>query len=109
MKLGLTGLFLLVLVGCAQQPQSEELVVQVDKVPSCVSQLSQLPAAPNTYVRAFQACEERISDEVLVRRYVYALMISGQYQTLLDGTEFSEYVDAELAQYWTNWVKERLQ
>ncbi|EHJ9985782.1 hypothetical protein KB976_004933 [Vibrio parahaemolyticus] len=108
MKLGLMGLFLLVLVGCAQQPQSEEPVVQVDKVPSCVSQLSQ-DAPSNTYVRAFQACEERISDEVLVRRYVYALMISGQYQTLLDGTAFSEYVDAELAQYWTNWVKERLQ
>ncbi|EJG1086772.1 hypothetical protein C4G53_RS23835 [Vibrio parahaemolyticus] len=111
MKLGLMGLFLLVLMGCAQQPQPqpEEQVLQVDKAPSCVTQLSQSPAAPNTYVRAFQACEERITDEALVRRYVYALMVSGQYQTLLEGSAFSEHVDAELAQHWTDWAKERLQ
>lgn len=100
------GLFLLVLTGgCAQSPQPQR-----DEVaPSCVAQLSQLEAQANTYVRAFQTCEEPITDEGLVRRYVNALIASGQYQVLLDGSAFSEYVDVELAQYWTNWAREVLQ
>ncbi len=113
MKPWLIGLFLLVLTGCAQspqpQPQEQESVSHNEAAPSCVAQLSQLKAQANTYVRAFQTCEEPITDEVLIRRYVHALIASGQYQVLLGGSAFSEYVDVELAQYWTNWAREVLQ
>lgn len=107
------GVFLLALTGCAQspqpQPQEQELVSHNEAAPSCVTQLSQREGQINTYVRAFQTCEEPITDEALVRRYVYALIASGQYQVLLNGSAFSEYVDVELAQYWTNWAKEVFQ
>ncbi|EHK6028634.1 hypothetical protein C4G95_RS23040 [Vibrio parahaemolyticus] len=105
------GVFLLVLTGCAQNPQlqEQELVSHNEAAPSCVTQLSQWEGQINTYVRTFQTCEEPISDEALVRRYVYALIASGQYQVLLSGSAFSEYVDVELAQYWTNWAKEVFQ
>ncbi|TNZ87999.1 hypothetical protein CGK40_22935 [Vibrio parahaemolyticus] len=107
------GLCLLALAGCAQspqpQPQEQETVSHNDVAPSCVAQLSQWEAQANTYVRAFQACEEPIADEALVRRYAHALIASGQYQALLSGAAFSESVDATLAQYWTDWAKEVLQ
>ncbi len=108
------GLLLLVLAGCVQspqpQPQEQEPVSHNEPAPSsCVTQLSQQEVQANTYVRAFQACEESITDEILIRRYVHALIASGQYQTLLSGSAFSESVDAKLAQYWTNWAREVLQ
>ncbi|HGZ7315115.1 TPA: hypothetical protein ACOL2D_004548 [Vibrio parahaemolyticus] len=107
------GLFLLVLAGCAQspqpQPQEQEPALHNEIAPSCVTQLSLMEARAHTYVRAFQACDEPIADEMLIRRYVHALIASGQYQTLLNGSAFSESVDAELAQYWTNWAREVLQ
>jgi len=107
------GVFWLALTGCAQSPQplsqEQDLVSHNEAAPSCVTQLSQREGQINTYVRVFQACEEPITNEVLVRRYVYALIASGQYQALLNGSAFSEYVDVELAQYWTNWAKEVFQ
>ena len=107
------GLFLLVLAGCAQnpqpQPQEQEPALHSEIVPSCVTQLSQMEVQAHTYVRAFQACDDPIADEVLIRRYVHALIASGQYQTLLSGSTFSDSVDAKLAQYWTNWAREVLQ
>ncbi|PMO44224.1 hypothetical protein BCT11_07670 [Vibrio sp. 10N.222.52.B12] len=107
------GLFLLVLTGCAQspqpQPQEQEPVLYSETALSCVTQLSQVEVQAHTYVRAFQACNEPIVDEVLIRRYVHALIASGQYQTLLSGSAFPESVDAKLAQYWTNWAREVLQ
>ena len=113
MKSWSIGLFLLVLTGCAQSPQSQqqeqEPVLHNETALSCVTQLSQVEVQAHTYVRAFQACNEPIADEVLIRRYVHALIASGQYQTLLSGSAFSESVDAQLAQYWTNWAREVLQ
>ncbi len=107
------GLFLLVLVGCAQspqpQPQEQEPALHNEIAPSCVTQLSQMKVQANAYVRAFQACDEPIADEVLIRRYVHALIASGQYQVLLSGSAFSDSVDATLAQYWTSWAREVLQ
>jgi hypothetical protein len=98
----------LMLTGCAQPPQPKEQVLQEDSPPSCVASLSQLEAQAYAYVRAFQACEEPVTNDELVRRYVQALIASGQYQTLLEGTAFSETVDAELAQYWTDWARDVL-
>jgi hypothetical protein len=107
------GLFLLVLTGCAQspqpQPKEQEPALHSETALSCVTQLSQVEVQAHTYVRAFQACNEPIVDEVLIRRYVHALIASGQYQTLLSGSAFPESVDAKLAQYWTNWAREVLQ
>ncbi|ALR95753.1 hypothetical protein [Vibrio alginolyticus] len=111
MKSWSIGLFLLVLAGCAQQPppQSDEVALNDEAAPSCVAQLSQQEESVNTYVQAFQACEEPITEEELVQRYVQALIVTGQYQALLEGSAFSENVDAELAQHWMNWAKEALQ
>lgn len=102
-------LLLLTLAGCSQTDNrtQKELHPTNDAQPSCVDSLYELDEKqfPNTYQRAFENCQEPINKNELVKRYVFALVLTGQYQALTSKDVFSENVAPDLAEYWTHWIE----
>ncbi|MFA0000191.1 hypothetical protein AB4428_17950 [Vibrio lentus] len=104
MKLWLIGLLALGLVGCAQTSSKSAAVI------SCSQSLMKEDErqAPYSFQQGFWACQEGGRDEVLTRRYVDSLILTGQFQGIKSGSSFPESVPSELVEQWRHWAKENL-
>ncbi|MFV0486457.1 MAG: hypothetical protein ACK5NL_04655 [Vibrio fluvialis] len=97
------------LAGCAQHEEQAEKQPE-NKPPTCVQELSDIDvfSKPHIYEDKFSECKEDIKDDVLVQRYVQALVCTGQFNKLHSPDVFPDNVDGALSNSWTKWIKDNL-